>query len=170
MKLWANDPAPELNRVFGNIARHSMRDLPICNQRLMVEAIGFMRYPESHWIGAMVTPWAINLLRLPGEARTWPTSPVGGKHAWQFPSGSYEFIVANERSLDCYHLCSLFSPALEFESHRHASLVALTALKALFTPPTSSGEKSEFPSSYMTRREFFGLSLSDCPQKLDRYK
>lgn len=159
MRLWVDDPTPELNRVFGGIARSSMRDLPICNQRLMVEAIGFSRCPQHHWIGAMITPWAINLLRLPGENESWPSTPAGGKQMWKFPSGDYEFIVASESTLDCYHLCSLFSPALEFESHQQAKLVALAALEALFTPSQATGETGTSSQEAMSRRGFLGIGV-----------
>ena len=69
----------------------------------------------------MITPWAIKLLYLPGQEAGWPHAVACSKHDWQFVSGQYEFTVAEEDRLGTCHLCSLFSPALEFErTNRHA--------------------------------------------------
>lgn len=154
MRKWTESPAAELEAVFGRIARTRMAGLPICNPNLGVEALGFRRSTEGHWVGAMVTPWAINLLCLPGEAAAWPAVVAGGRHDWRFPSGDYEFTIAEEDSLGSYHLCSLFSPALEFESHESARLTALTAIHALFEAPLAPPE-SVAPAP--SRRAFLGL-------------
>jgi [NiFe] hydrogenase assembly HybE family chaperone len=147
MRAWEESPAAELETVFCRIARTRMAGLPICNPSLSVEALGFRRGAEGQWVGAMVTPWAINLLCLPGDPAVWPAVAAGGRQDWRFPSGGYEFTVAEEDSLGCYHLCSLFSPALEFESHEAARLTALAAIHVLFEAPLAA------PS----RRAFLGL-------------
>jgi [NiFe] hydrogenase assembly HybE family chaperone len=148
-----NDPSPELVAAFDIIARTRMNDVPICNSQLNVEAIGFQRRPDGHWTGAMITPWAINLLCLPGKAEGWPALAPCSKYDWHFPSGDYEFTVAEEDSLGIYHLCSLFSPAQEFESHEAARLTALAAAHALFAEPLA-----ELPSPKATsRRAFLGI-------------
>ena len=153
MKTWASDPSPELVAVFGAIAATRMADLPICNARLQVEAVGFQRTAAGHWAGVMITPWAINLLCLPGQLDGWPALAACSKHDWHFPSGDYEFTVADEARLGNYHLCSLFSPALEFDSHAQARLTALAAAQALFAEPLSAPLSTPAPS----RRAFLGL-------------
>lgn len=150
--VWAGDPSPELVAVFAAIADTRMRDLPICNRQLRVEAVGFQRTAAGHWAGAMVTPWAVNLLCLPGAAG-WPALAACAKHEWEFPSGCYEFTVADEASLGNYHLCSLFSPALEFDSHEAARLTALAAVRALFAEPLAEPAAPRASS----RRAFLGL-------------
>lgn len=154
MKVWTADPSAELVAVFGEVARTRMADLPICNASLKVEAIGFQRTAEGHWAGVMITPWAINLLCLPGQAASWPPVATSGRHDWRFPSGSYEFTVADQDSLGVYHLCSLFSPALEFASQDQARLTALAAVHALFAAPLTAPQA---PSQAPTRRAFLGL-------------
>lgn len=154
MKLWTADPAPELVAVFEEIARTRMADVPICNPAVQVEALGFSRTPAGHWAGAMLTPWALNLLCLPGQIEGWPTLPACSKFDWHFPSGDYEFTVAEEASLGIYHLCSLFSPVFEFETHEQARLTALAAAHALFAAPMVPVEPAPAPS----RRAFLGLS------------
>jgi [NiFe] hydrogenase assembly HybE family chaperone len=153
VKYWTSDPSPELVAAFDTIARTRMHDVPICNARLQVEAVGFQQRPDGHWAGAMITPWAINLLCLPGDAETWPALAACSKHDWHFPSGDYEFTVAEEASIGNYHLCSLFSPALEFDSHEAARLTALAAAHALFAEPLAAPPAAA-PTS---RRAFLGL-------------
>lgn len=153
MTCWPQNPAPELEAVFAEIARTRMADVPICNPALRVEAVDFRRTEAGHWAGAMITPWAINLLCLPGTEEGWPALAACAKHDWQFPSGNYEFTVAEEARLGIYHLCSLFSPAFEFESHEQARLTALAAVHALFAAPIAEPAPAPAPS----RRAFLGL-------------
>jgi len=154
MKVWSDDPSRDLEEVFRGIAATRMADVPICNAALAVEAVAFRSGPDGHWVGAMVTPWAINILCLPARADTWPAVAAGATHDWRFPSGDYEFIVAEEDSLGRYHLCSLFSPALEFASHEQARLTAIAAIQALFQPPVGAVPA---PAAAPTRRAFLGL-------------
>lgn len=153
MRLWTTDPSPALVAAFDTISRTRMYDVPICNARLQVEALGFQQRPDGHWAGAMITPWAINLLCLPGKAEGWPALTACSKHHWLFPSGDYEFTVADEEQIGIYHLCSLFSPALEFESHEAARLTALAAAHALFADPLAE----PLPARATSRRDFLGL-------------
>ena len=153
MKVWAADPAPALMQAFAAIADTRMAGLAICNPALQVEALPFRRTGEGHWAGLLITPWALNLLCLPGQENTWPALAAGGKHDWRFPSGDYEFIVAEEASLGLYHLCSLFSPALDFASHEQARLTALAAEQALFAAPLAPPP----PATVRGRRAFLGL-------------
>jgi len=152
VSFWTTDPSSALVKVFAEIARTRMADVPICNQALQVEAVGFRRTDDGHWAGLMITPWAINLLCLPGNDQ-WPALSAGSKHVWRFPSGDYEFIVADEASLGRYHLCSLFSPALEFDSHEAARLTALASIHALFGDAMAEPP----PAKPTSRRAFLGF-------------
>lgn len=156
MKTWALDPSAGLVEVFTDIARTRMADVPICNANLQVEAVGFQLIPEGHWAGVMITPWAINLLCLPGREAGWPPLPACSKHDWSFPSGNYEFTVAEEERLGVYHLCSLFSPALEFESQEQARLTAIAIAHALHAEPIAPVTST--PPATASRRSFLGLS------------
>jgi [NiFe] hydrogenase assembly HybE family chaperone len=156
MKIWTTDPSSELVAVFSDIAQTRMHDVPICNPALRVEAVGFQRTPHGHWAGVLVTPWAINLLCLPGDAEAWPALPACSKHDWHFPSGDYEFTAADEERIGSYHLCSLFSPAFEFRSQDDARLTALAVTHALFAEPLAV--PAEAPAKAVSsRRAFLGL-------------
>lgn len=155
MNIWHENPAPTLATVFDDILRTRMADLPIVNPALQVEPLAFRRDADGHWTGALVTPWAINLLRLPG-GEDWPETLPGGTHDWQFASGNYEFIVASEARLGVYHLCSLFSPAFDFPTHEQAGLTALAAMLALDKAPADAPPPvAEKPPA--SRRAFLGL-------------
>ena len=153
MKIWTTDPSPELVAAFNTIARTRMHDVPICNWQLHIEAVGFQQRLDGHWAGVMITPWAINLLCLPGQPKNWPPQPACSKHHWRFPSGDYEFTVAEEDSIGIYHLCSLFSPPLEFANHEAAIIAALAAVDALFAEPQIEPPEAKVTS----RRAFLGL-------------
>lgn len=154
MSGWADNPAPALEAAFADIARTRMADVPLCNPALQVEAVGFRALPDGHWLGVMVTPWAINLLRLPGTGAGWPETRAGGRHVWSLASGDYEFTVAEEERLGVYHLCSLFSPALEFPDHAQARLTALAAVQAVHGAPLDVPAPAARPTG---RRAFLGL-------------
>lgn len=147
------NPSSLLESTFRQIAATRMAGLPICNPALSVEAVGFRLAPGGHWVGALVTPWGINLLCLPDGETPWPRAGADGKCLWRFASGDYEFTRAEESSLGEFHLCSLFSPALEFARHEEARLVALAAVTALFQGPIVAAPAPKAAS----RRGFLGL-------------
>ena len=137
----AAEPAAELalQRLFEDVHATRMKDLPLNNPNLRVEALGFRDWRDAR-VGALVTPWSVLLAILP--ART--AAPDGGSvrrlgvgrtQVWQFPSGEYEFHGHEAEGLGHYQQCSLFSPALEFDSHEAARVAALAALDALFADP-----------------------------------
>lgn len=157
VKPWPADPSDVLVAVFRQIAETRMQGLPICNPALAVEAIGFRRRNDGHWAGVLITPWGINLLCLPGGEPGWPILSPTEKHWWAFPSGDYEFTVAEESSLGIYHLCSLFSPALEFPDQAQARLTALAIVHALFADAAVAPVPVTETPRASGRRAFLGL-------------
>lgn len=127
------NPAPLLERIFRDIHLTRMQGLPVLNDALDVEAVGFRPWC-GHWLGVLITPWFMNVMLLPGPQAPWPDVPAGGKRDWQLPSGMYSFIVGRETRLGDYHMCSLFSPVFELPDPATARLTALAALEALLKP------------------------------------
>jgi [NiFe] hydrogenase assembly HybE family chaperone len=129
-------PADEcaLERGFERVRAERMAGLPLLNERLRVEALGFRDW-QGLRVGALVTPWSINLIILPAAGSTLPAVPSGESRTWAFPSGEYAFLVTEDPALGRYAQCSLFSPAFEFDSHDDAVTAARAALVALFTAP-----------------------------------
>lgn len=124
-----------LEAVFADVQRTRMAGLDFLNGRLRVEAVGFRDWNGAR-VGALVTPWSIVIMILPGTvADAVPRLATGRSQAWAFPSGEYEFYGHEEGSLGHYQQCSLFSPVLEFDSQDAAREAANAALGALFTAP-----------------------------------
>lgn len=122
--------AARLASAYERIARTRMADLPFLNPALRVEAVGFRPW-GGEWLGALVTPWSVNLVLLPGEGE-WRSLPMGGERIVALPAGRYRFIAGHDEEAGEHHACSLFSPAQEFGSHETAVAVAEAALEALF--------------------------------------
>ena len=126
------DPSPRLNEAFRAIARR-MDGLNFVNPAIDVEAVAFAPW-ESHWLGAMVTPWCINLMLLPRDTSGWTSLPQGRKLRYAFPAGEYEFISSRDDAVGEYQMCSLISPVLELPDHATARQVAELARAALLDP------------------------------------
>lgn len=123
--------AVALVRAFREIHATRMHGLPFINGALEVEAVGFVRWRE-HWLGALVTPWFMNLVMLPDDPRRWTSVPVGDSCSYAFPAGVFEFIAGFEPQVGEFQSCSLFSPMFEFQDQASARLTAHEALRALF--------------------------------------
>ena len=129
-------PADELafERTFTRVWRERMDGLPFVNERLRVEALGFRDW-QGVRVGALVTPWSLNLLIAPAPNALLPSVRPGDTYAWSFPSGDYGFDGHDDPELGRYHQYSLYSPVPEFDTHAEAVAVAAAALEALFRAP-----------------------------------
>lgn len=124
------DPSARLEAAYTRIWNTRMAGLPFLNPKLRVEAVGFRPW-QGEWLGALVTPWFVNLVLLPGEG-PWTSLPVGGERIVALPAGRFRFIAGHDEELGEHHACSLFSPAQEFGEHETARAVAEASLVALF--------------------------------------
>lgn len=114
---------------FTEVFHAKMRDLPMVNQALHVQAVGFQPH-EGGYLGILVTPWFMNLVFLPGPDRA--ALKVGAKEVLVFPSGEYEFMHAAREMVGPYMACALFSPMGDFTSQLQAVDVARAAMGELF--------------------------------------
>jgi len=133
------DPGARITATYERIWRTRMQGLPFLNPKLRVEAVGFRAW-QGQWLGALVTPWCLNLLLLPGEGE-WTSLPAGSERFVGFPAGCFRFIAGHEATLGESHSCSLFSPVLEFTDHEAARLTAEAALVGLFDAALASPEE-----------------------------
>ena len=120
----------KLESVFGRIEQQRMRDVPVCNPALQVQAVGFREW-DGHDLGVMLTPWFMNLMLLPRDPQALAGLAIGSKQLKCFPSGRYEFVIGEEAELGRYLVCSLFSPVFEFEDQETALAVASMSLDGL---------------------------------------
>jgi len=105
LKRYATDPARHLEAVFRDIERTRMAGLPILNTALTVEAIGFTPW-QGHWLGALITPWFLNLVLVPGAQGEWPHAAEGERIVRRLPAGDrgfygcFEPVIGEETARD----------------------------------------------------------------------
>lgn len=116
---------------FTEIWHARMRDVPIVNNVLCVQAVGFQIY-EGRPLGVLISPWFMNLIQLPGANDDWSALVAGEKEIMAFPSGRYEFIHNTRAQTGGYKACSLFSPMGDFTTQAEAVNVANAVMQALF--------------------------------------
>ena len=122
------------------IYRERMRDLPIVNPVLAVEAVGFEQW-EDQDLGVLITPWFMNLVLLPGSQRL-ADLPQGERVECRFPSGACELTVYHDEELGSYLAAVLFRTVADFPDQDVARAVAEEALaNILAEPPEEEGEK-----------------------------
>ncbi len=148
------DLAARIEAHYRGVARGAMADVPLCNPRLSVRLVRLMDW-EGMRLGVLVTPWAINLVLLPGTG-TWPSALPLSKQLWRFPSGDYAFIHGEDKGFGPYQACSLFSPALEFDSMEAACETAVAALLALLRAPMDVPDTAPAAEPASRRRWLFG--------------
>lgn len=137
-----------LQRAFEQIARTRMADLPLNNPQLDVATVDFRAEDGGDFaLGVLVTPWCMNLLRLPlrdgvevlGVGRSGPRD-IGTRR--------FDFIGAHEPGFGSFEASSLFSPMFEFASQAAALATAQEALKEL------RGTNAVRPPAQPARRGF----------------
>jgi len=130
--IWKNSEhiSHTLEATFNDILNKRMRELPIVNSALSVQAVGFNRFGED-WLGILITPWFMNLMLLPAPDSVWRGQHAGTKIDMHFPYGTFEFTLGGETQIGTYALCSLFSPMFQFENQAAALAAAEAALQGL---------------------------------------
>ncbi|MBS8228771.1 [NiFe]-hydrogenase assembly chaperone HybE [Vannielia litorea] len=123
--------ARALEADFTEVWHAKMRDVPIVNKLLRVQAVGF-RMHQGRLLGVLISPWFLNLVQLPAEGEDWSDLRAGEKEVIGFGSGEYEFIHNVREMVGGYKACSLFSPMNEFKSQAGAVEVAEAVMVALF--------------------------------------
>lgn len=120
-----------LEAAFRHIAATRMDGVPVLNPRLGVQAVGFEISEDGHHaLGVLVTPWFMNLLRLPlpGDA---PPLALRAVAARDIGTRRLDFIGAFEPGVGAFEACSLFSPMFEFVNQAAAVATAQEALREL---------------------------------------
>lgn len=156
-----NEIGKRLLQVFDLIHQTRMQGLPIINPALQVAVVGFESNDQDD-IGVLVTPWCMNLVRLPlGDE--WDELQPGSKYCHELPSGEYEFVVGEEPGLGRFQSCSLFSPMFQFADQAAAVATAEASLRAVMTEKIDSLQSQqkavEKSRRDLSRRDFLGLNL-----------
>lgn len=148
----------QLEETFRAIAAKDMAGVPVLNDKLAVQAVGF-RASEGQLLGVLVTPWFMNLILLPRDA-TAEAPVVGSKRLVDFPSGRYEFVQGYDARLGPWEGCSLFSPMFEFRTMAEAVEVAAAVMTALFDPDIREGGA---PTAEIRQRREAELAAAEAP-------
>jgi len=147
--------ATVLQRHFESVARTRMAGLPVLHAGLRVEAVGFRSLPDEPGVslGVLITPWFMNLVRLPFERAATQGMNLPGLSVvrrladrdWTFiGAGEGEFGGETPGPMEC---SSLFSPMFEFVDQAAARATALGVLElVLATPALVDGEVSSASS------------------------
>ena len=128
-----NDPqtiARTLETVFTRIHREQMRDIPILNPVIRIQAVGFQLI-NGRVVGIIITPWLMNVVMLPRDDEDWSQFELGKKQAHKFPSKIYKFMVNDIDGLGICQTHSLQSPMRTFSSHEQALAAANKFLREL---------------------------------------
>ena len=129
-RLHASDPSALLEAAFRRIERERMAGLPLLNRALRVQAVGFERW-RGQWLGALLTPWFMNLVLVPGDADTWRPATEGERVFHRFGAGDFAFLGGDEVEIGEFQTCSLVSPMADFADQDSACATARMALRML---------------------------------------
>ena len=116
---------------YRRVYEERFRGLPIINPELEVEAVGFRELAE-HEFGALITPWFINLVLLPGSDR-WQDRLQGSTCKIELPGGKVDFTVSHGEELGTTLSAALFGTVTEFPDQAVAREVAAETLRLLFS-------------------------------------
>jgi [NiFe] hydrogenase assembly HybE family chaperone len=112
----------------------AMRDLPVYNAKVAVEAIGFRPFGDDALLGVVLTPWFMNVTTLPIEPAPMDMAEIGKTIFVELPAGKQAFVVGGDEMIGLYKARSLHSPVLAFTLPGQARAEALRLLAILMTP------------------------------------
>lgn len=143
---------------FGQIYLKHVRGLPIVNASLAVEAVGFREH-EGHEIGALITPWFMNLVLLPGSDE-WADKGQGDSVNVALPGGALDFTLSRDEGLGTYLTAVLFRTVIDFPSQDIAREIAAEVLARLFDEEAAK-KASSSNAEMVSRRTLFTMIRGD---------
>lgn len=123
-----------LEAAFERIQHERMQDVPLLNPALRVEALGFAPW-NGHWLGALISPWFVNLVVVRGACGGWKEAAEGEAVTHAFPCGTLPFLGAAEPEVGDFATCALSTAMHEFASQEAAREFARAALDELRRTP-----------------------------------
>lgn len=150
--------AERLVSAYREIGERAMRDLPIYNDALDVEAVGFHLF-NGAIIGIMLTPWFMNVVMPVDEI----SGAAGAALRVRLPAGDIDFTLGEVAPIGRIASCSLFSPMFEFADMAAARAAAEAALAELMLPADGdAGAGCRHPAtSAIDRRNFLRGALTE---------
>ena len=129
-----------------------MRELPIYNDKIAIEAIDFRAFGEDELLGVVLTPWFMNLMLLPIEPEPMDMAEIGRPVEVALPAGKRTFVIGGDEVVGLYKAHSLHSPVLNFTLPGQAHAEARRMLALLMTPPAQERAANQNGSAGIDRR------------------
>ncbi len=146
-----------LQQAFEHIARTRMAGLPLVNPRLTVACVGFRAEAgDDVALGVLVTPWCMNLVRLPLREGVATLGP-GEMGERDVGARRFDFVGTREDGVGAFEAASLFSPMFEFVDQSAALATAAEALREL------RGRAEALPEQPARRGFLFGRRAGAAP-------
>lgn len=128
----------QLEAHFSEVYLTKMQGIPVINPNIQVELAVLNEIKKGVFLGAIVTPWFINLLvkivDQHGKDRHHEiyNATVGQSITLKFPSGAYEYIVNYQSELGYFYTCALISDMHSIENHDIAIELAQQSVQLVF--------------------------------------
>lgn len=156
--VWGDDPSATLERHFRRVHETRMAGLPFLNDALAVAVAACARV-DGDWLAALVTPWSIQLVLLPGGGTLWRDTAAGVRHTLGLPVGDLVFIgeAAEHASelVPAMLYCPLITPPDGIADTVQACAIAREALATVLKPlPASVGTADAGAPPSSSRRAF----------------
>ncbi len=132
------DRVQRLEAVYRDIARTRMAGVPLLHPGLAVQAVGFAAQADGTALGVLVTPWFMNLVRLPLVSDAELPAP-GQAEDLAIGGWTFRFHGHSEAGLGAHAAASLASPMHEFADQAAAVATAQALLERLRPVPARRG-------------------------------
>ncbi|WP_421621005.1 [NiFe]-hydrogenase assembly chaperone HybE [Alkalilimnicola ehrlichii] len=130
---WLTQQVQLLEAAFHRVQDEQMAEMALANPALTVEAVGFHRY-QGRPFGALLSPWFLNLILLPGEGEDWERLPERSEQHWALPAGIYLFHVCRAAGIGTFQACSMMSPVERVEDQDTFRMMAEAVLRSVCRP------------------------------------
>jgi [NiFe] hydrogenase assembly HybE family chaperone len=156
----SNNPAHRVCQAFERIQAERMAGLPLLNEALRVELVGFLDWGDRH-VGVLITPWCVNLMVLPQSNSDWRPPEEGVWRYECFPGMELQLLGGQEPDIGIYAFRSLLSPVTGYDNQDSVRAVAREVLKQLLSTPGPDADAA--PSTAVD-----GLIPEVAPRKVSR--
>lgn len=157
---YADNPAPRVLAHYRRFQAQLTQGGNAGQAGISVDIAGFRRY-QGDWVGAVVTPWFIHLLLLPGGGTLWRNLPAGETLRAGFPAGDLEFTTQtqDDPDLPTHAFATVVAPLDGLPDQDAALSSAMQAMRLIFEPASAPPPGPEAPdtppAAPLDRRGFF---------------